>query len=427
MACPYDVDERVDFTTMSDTNDKRPLPEGWRWVRLGEMCEHHTGTRDMRSEPDTPFRYIDITSVDNISKRILTPKSVLGRNAPSRAREIVRADDVLIATTRPNLNAVALVPPELDNEICSTGFCVLRPRADVCCQYLFAFVQSDEFVEGLSRSVNGATYPAVTDKQVRDQFAPLPPLAEQKRIAAILYEQMAAVERARAAAEAQLDAAKALPAAYLRAVFESPEAQNWPVRKLGDMGEIVSGVTLGRKLNGAETRRVPYLRVANVKDGYLSLSNVYEVDATEGEIAKCRLNAGDLLLTEGGDPDKLGRGTFWQNQIAECIHQNHIFRVRLNPQEFSSEFVSAQVGSPYGKAYFFAQAKQTTGIATINQRVLGNFPLMTPPLATQQRVAEMLNGQMASADRACKAIEEELDAINKLPAALLRRAFNGEL
>jgi|SRR5208337_2949586 len=238
---------------------------------------------------------------------------------------------------------------------------------------------------------------------------------------------MAAVERARTAAEAQLEAAKALPAAYLRAVFSSPEAQKWLVRKLGDVGEIVSGVTLGRKLNGAETRRVPYLRVANVKDGYLSLSDVYEIEATEAEIARCMLRAGDLLLTEGGDPDKLGRGTFWQSQIAECIHENHIFRVRLNPQEFSPEFVSAQVGSPYGKAYFLTHAKQTTGITTVNQKVLGSFPLLVPPLADQRRIAEMLKEQITSAEQARKAVEEELDAINKLPAALLRRAFGGEL
>lgn len=163
-------------------------------------------------------------------------------------------------------------------------------------------------------------------------------------------ELLRAIPKARAAAEAQFEAAKALPPAYLRAVFNSPEAKQWPKKLLGEVGEIVSGITLGRKLNDAQTCRVRYLRVANVKDGYLDLSNVYEIEATDAEIAKLRLRFGDLLLTEGGDPDKLGRGTFWQDQIPECIHQNHIFRVRFNREHFWPPFISAQMASSYGKA-----------------------------------------------------------------------------
>lgn len=197
---------------------------------------------------------------------------------------------------------------------------------------------------------------------------------------------------------------------------------------LGEAGEIGSGVTLGRRLVGVErTRSVPYLRVANVKDGRLDLSDVYHLEATEVEIEKLRLRWGGLLLTEGGDPDKLGRGTFWQNQIPECVHQNHIFRVRLDVARFSPAFVSAQIASPYGKAYFLAHAKQTTGIATINQRVLAGFPLMVPPLAEQERIVAILTTQLAAAEDARKAAEDELAAIEALPAALLRRTFSGEL
>ena len=87
----------------------------------------------------------------------------------------------------------------------------------------------------------------------------------------------------------------------------APLPDGWRWVRLGDVGDIVSGITLGRKLGPAATRRVPYLRVANVKDGFLDLSDVYEIEATRAEIDKCRLQWGDLLLTEGGDPDKLYR------------------------------------------------------------------------------------------------------------------------
>ena len=198
----------------------------------------------------------------------------------------------------------------------------------------------------------------------------------------------------------------------------------WQGARLGDVGKIGSGITLGRKLQNVKTTPVPYLRVANVKDGHLDLSDVYEIDATEADIAKCRLQYGDLLLTEGGDPDKLGRGSFWEDQLPLCLHQNHIFRVRFNLQEFSPQFLAAEIGSPYGKAYFLAHAKQTTGIATINQQVLAAFPLMFPPLPEQKRIAALLTEQMAAVEQARAAAKAQLAAAQALPAAYLRAIYD---
>ncbi len=199
----------------------------------------------------------------------------------------------------------------------------------------------------------------------------------------------------------------------------------WQCVHLGKVGEIVSGVTLGRKLGGSRARKVPYLRVANVKDAHLDLSDVYEVEASEEEIEKLRLRVGDLLLTEGGDVDKLGRGTLWQGELPLCIHQNHIFRVRFDPKQFSPEFISAQIASPCGKAYFLAHAKQTTGIATINQGVLARFPLIAPSITEQQRIASILRGQIAAVERARAAAGVRLEAANALANGYLRDAFNG--
>lgn len=197
----------------------RDLPKGWRWVKLGEVCEENTGVRNPGAKPDKEFRYVDISSVDSTRKRIVDAKTILGKDAPSRARQVILENDVLVATTRPNLNAVAIVPPELNNQICSTGFCVLRATERIVPAFLFAFVRHESFVKALSDLVKGALYPAVNDKQVKAETIPLPPLPEQKRIAAILNEQMAAVERARKAAEEELETINALPAALLRRAF----------------------------------------------------------------------------------------------------------------------------------------------------------------------------------------------------------------
>jgi type I restriction enzyme S subunit len=256
---------------------------------------------------------------------------------------------------------------------------------------------------------------------------PIPSWEEQQRISALLSNQLSVVNHVRTTSETQLAAAKELQNAYLTAIFNGKEASHWPKYPLGKVGEIGAGITLGRRTFIEETRRLPYLRVANVKDGYLDLSDVNEIEATHTEITKCRLRYGDILLTEGGDPDKLGRGTFWEEQLPECLHQNHIFRVRFDLKKFSPRFIALQIGSTYGKAYFLKHAKQTTGIATINQKVLAGFPLMVPPLSVQNEIVVSLDNQLAAAERVKQGIQNQLDAINQLPAAILRQAFNGEL
>lgn len=147
------------------------------------------------------------------------------------------------------------------------------------------------------------------------------------------------------------------------------------------------------------------------------------IDATRAEIDRLRLRAGDLLLTEGGDLDKLGRGTCWREELPVCIHQNHIFRVRLPADRYDPDFVAFQVGSGYGKAYFFAHAKKTTGIASINQQVLGLFPLMTPPLREQQQIAEQLRVSLRATEELRVSARAQLAEIERLPARLLAQAF----
>jgi type I restriction enzyme S subunit len=159
---------------------------------------------------------------------------------------------------------------------------------------------------------------------------------------------------------------------------------------LAEVAEIVSGITKGRKINGRSVRDVPYLAVSNVQDKHLNMDVVKRIEATEDEIERYRLRSGDLLLTEGGDPDKLGRGTLWNNELSEAIHQNHVFRVRLTSNKIIPEYLSWLVGSAYGKAYFLRQAKQTTGIAMINKGQLKAFPLLTPPVELQHQFAARL-------------------------------------
>ena len=164
------------------------------------------------------------------------------------------------------------------------------------------------------------------------------------------------------------------------------------------------------------------MRVANVQDGRIELGDVQNIEVAPEEVDRYLLESGDVLLTEGGDPDKLGRGAVWYGAIPRCIHQNHIFRVRPGPH-LDSEFLSSLIGSERGKRYFLRAAKQTTGIASINMTQLRNFPLLVPPTALQARFA----GAVGALRGTRRQIEAHAAALDTLFASLLHRAFTGEL
>lgn len=293
------------------------------------------------------------------------------------------------------------------------GVKVLRPKIEADLKYLYYFLRQV--------SLPNAGYDRHF-KYLKRITVTLPSLTEQRRIAAIL-DQADALRAKRREALAQLDR---LTQAIFTDMFGDPvrNPRQWPnAAVLGDVADIVSGVTKGRRLNGIEVRPVPYLAVANVQDKSLNLSIVKEIEATEDEIRRYRLQKNDLLLTEGGDPDKLGRGTLWQNELPECIHQNHIFRVRLKSDQVHPVFLNWLVGSERGKKYFLRSAKQTTGIASINMTQLRGFPLLVPPMPLQLEFASRLEHLASIRSRQTRALE----AVDGLFASLQHRAFRGEL
>ncbi|MFF7394884.1 restriction endonuclease subunit S [Achromobacter sp. NPDC008082] len=391
-------------------------------TQLGTLVNEVSTWNPSRDHQDKEFTYIDLGSIDQMTKAITGARKISCGDAPSRARQLVKPGDILVSTVRPNLNGVAKISDALGDATASTGFCVLRPQKDrLDSSYLFHWVKTRSFVGAMVKQATGASYPAVSDKIIFASKLPLPPLLEQRRIAAILDK--ADVLRAqRRAAIAKLDE---LQQSVFIEMFGDPvtNPRGWPeTTSLGEVAEIISGITKGRK-TAATTRDVAYMAVSNVQDRFLKLDVVKRIEATDDEIEKYRLQRGDLLLTEGGDPDKLGRGVLWRNEIAECIHQNHVFRVRLTSDQLHPLYLNWYVGSERGKRYFLRQAKQTTGIASINMRQLRDLPLLIPPLELQQhfaRIAEKIEFQKQIMQRAAEKAET-------LFASLQQCAFSGKL
>ncbi len=173
---------------LTDDAEVRELPKGWASITLGEVCLPVKKVSPTQ-RPDELFTYLDIASIDNAQLRIVSPKTHLGKDAPSRARQRVKAGSVLFSTVRTYLKNIAMVPVELDGQIASTGFCVLSPSDQMNPGFVFYFVQHDEFVERVNPIQRGTSYPAVRDSDVLAQPFPLPPLAEQHRIVAEIEKQ----------------------------------------------------------------------------------------------------------------------------------------------------------------------------------------------------------------------------------------------
>nr|WP_276562836.1 restriction endonuclease subunit S [Paenibacillus anseongense] len=200
--------------------------------------------------------------------------------------------------------------------------------------------------------------------------------------------------------------------------------KNWEFRELQYFADLSSGVTKGKKYNDSKVLSLPYMRVANVQDGFLNLSEIKEISVSEKDAARYQLRKRDLLLTEGGDPDKLGRGAVWEEEVNNCIHQNHIFRVRIeNENLLNAYFLSKCTGSSYGKKYFLKMAKQTTGIATINMTQLKNFPVPLPPIDLQRKYETLIH----EVQEQKRLMYDHLLKLQESFQSLLQRAFRGQL
>jgi type I restriction enzyme S subunit len=396
-------------------------------VRVGELAEQIRGVSYAKADVSSVPRpgYLPVLRAGNITNDGLAFSDLVFVPAVRiSTKQRIRKHDVVIAASSGSVTVVGKAAPALgDYEGGFGAFCkVLRPGPKVDPRYFSHFFKTQDYRLRISALAAGININNLRGEHLDDMQVRLPPLLEQRRIAEVL-DRAEALRAKRRAALAQLDT---LTESIFLDMFGDPEAnpRHWAAgTPLGEVSEIVSGITVGRRVNGQQVRTVRYLAVVNVQDKALDLSVAKTIDATDDEIRRFRLRADDLLLTEGGDPDKLGRGTLWKDEVPECIHQNHIFRVRLTSGEVDPLFLNWLVGSKRGKRYFLKSAKQTTGIASINMTQLRGFPLLIPPMALQREFGR----RIAGAEELKSAYGASLAESDALFSSLQHRAFAGQL
>jgi type I restriction enzyme S subunit len=203
--------------------------------------------------------------------------------------------------------------------------------------------------------------------------------------------------------------------------FEFPES--WELSCFDDLFVIVSGVTKGQKVAANEAVEVPYLRVANVQRGHLDLTVIKNITVRTADRVRYALRRGDILMTEGGDWDKLGRAAIWHEEILGCIHQNHVFRVRPPSNDICPEWVTTYANSLLGRSFFEDASKQTTNLASINMTQLRGCPIPLPPLAEQHRIVAKVDALRALCDRLEASLAATAVTRRRLLDALLAEAL----
>lgn len=415
------------------------LPPAWAQVPLASISEEANHRVPSAGEQIT---YIDIGSVDRTSKTIVDTQRLLGADTPSRARKQVRSGDTLVSMTRPNLNAVALVPPALDGQIASTGFDVLRPLEGIEPRWIAYLVRTEAFVEAMSSVVQGALYPAVRSKDVRAYRVPLAPSAEQTRIANQLDAVLARVDACRD----RLDRIPAILKRFRQSVLAAATSGaltedwrngqsrdvdtgdlplDWKSCKIKDAGQIQLGRQRSPKFHAGENMR-PYLRVQNVFEDRLDLSDVMEMAFPGADVERYQLHPEDILLNEGQSPQFLGRPAMYRGELPGACFTNTLIRFQAYPH-VKPEFALLVFRHHMHSGRYSAEGNITTNIAHLGAGRFGEVEFPLPSMEEQTEIVRRVETLFAFADRLEARYTAARAQVEKLTPSLLAKAFRGEL
>jgi len=200
---------------------------------------------------------------------------------------------------------------------------------------------------------------------------------------------------------------------------------HWRFTRLKHIAHVQTGIAKGKDTSGKNTITVPYLRVANVQDGFLALDDVATIDIEAEQLERYRLLPGDVLMNEGGDFDKLGRGAVWEGEIQDCIHQNHVFAVR--PHSVDAAWLNQITSSQYAQFYFMGRSKQSTNLASISSSNIMELPVLMPPASERARILTFVNFETTKLDALRTAAEHAITLLKERRNALITAAVTGKI
>jgi len=417
------------------------VPEHWGVKPLKTVASHNDDVLPEDTPPDYEINYVDISGVE-AGAGITTRETMPFSAAPSRARRKVQHGDVIVSTVRTYLRAIARIVEPESNLVVSTGFAAIRPREALCAGFAGYMLSGNHFIEQVIARSTGVSYPAINASELVGIPALLPPPKEQAAIATFLDRETAKIDALIAEQQRLIELLQEKRQAVISHVVTkglNPDApmkdsgiewlgevpEHWQVIPLKRLADIQTGVAKGKDNSGKATISVPYLRVANVQDGYLDLNEVTTIDIPADELPRYSLRAGDVLMNEGGDFDKLGRGCIWEGQLDPCITQNHVFAVR--PRCVSAQWLNAITGSGYAQFYFMSRSKQSTNLASISSTNLMELPVILPPNEEQSGVLSFMATQTSLFTSLTAKVTQAIALLQERRSALISAAVTGQI
>ena len=366
---------------------------------------------------DETITYIDIAAVDKDLKKIVEPTLCLGAEAPSRARQLVQTNDVLVSTVRPNLNSVAVVTEEFSGATASTGYTVLRPLPEVLdTQYLFHWVKTGHFINEMIKLATGQSYPAVSDKIILNSKIPLPPLAEQRRIASIL-DQADVLRQKRQQAIEKLD--QLLQATFID-MFGDPisNPKNWNKCLLEKVTHKITDGT--HKTPTYMSSGIEFLSAKDIKKGRIVWNtNKYISEQEHSQLIKrCNPEIGDVVLAKSGSLGSVA--------IIDRSHQFSLFEslclIKHDRQQIDAIFLTSMLRSPSMLSHLLGKNK---GIAIKHLHLVDirGLEILLPPIELQLE----FSSKIGSIDKLISIHLSSLEYIESLFKSLQNQAFNGTL
>ena len=203
--------------------------------------------------------------------------------------------------------------------------------------------------------------------------------------------------------------------------------ENWKVTQLRHCASIRSGITLGKTYSkDTELVKMPYLRVANVQDGYVDTNDVAVLQVSKEEIEKYNLSAGEVLMTEGGDRDKLGRGCVWDGRITPCLHQNHIFAVKVKENLLNPYYLEYLTASSVGRTYFDVTAVKTTNLACTSSSKVLAFTIPLPSIEEQNEIVDYLKEKCGCIETVISKKEQFISELENYKKSLIYEYVTGK-
>lgn len=376
----------------------------WEMVRLGEVCEKKVQSLPAKSAFE--IVYIDIASIDNISKKIVAPHFMDAKDAPSRAKQVLQQNDILVSTVRPNLNAVAVVRQDYNKVLVgSTGYCVLRCTTRVVTEYIFYFCQSKKFVSELVMVAKGASYPAVSDKDVKNLQIPLPPLEVQNKIAQTLE----AASELIALRKKQLAELDNLIKSTFYEMFGDPvtNEKGWDHCLVE---ETIKVLEAGWSVDGVQRERnkdeIAVLKVSAVTSGYFRETEYKVIDKNLKFKKYVFPHKGDLLFSRANTRDLVGATCMVLEDYPELILPDKLWRIEFN--SLSNFVYMKYILSDHTIRNSLSNISTGTSgsMYNISMDKLKSTRIPLPPLPLQNQFAEIVTKIEEQKSLVQKAIDE---------------------